>query len=291
MVKDDSRSRSRAHAVRAVSHGARRFCRMASATARSFRDGRAQRQRDLIHHTFGIQLRHTRALSDGSLGPARRDPEYTAGALAARRNRRNHRDRHEQVSAVHFMSLGAQKWRRRSAGPPGSCSWRTWQPRLAPSRACEGCEPDFRMGGRDRARGQPVARRDEDRPRRRCTYMYPAPDGAGARGQKSARGHVFEEMQFLSNPAAEFAALNERAAGSLPGSTQAKVCVSLAGFRCGGHTTKSLTTKAAEWLRKRRYDPGQAAFRRVCNYGDDLMVVKQRRRVTVWPVPRRPAPR
>jgi hypothetical protein len=44
-------------------------------------------------------------------------------------------------------------------------------------------------------------------------------------------------------------------------------------------------------LRKRRYDPGQAAFRRVCNYGDDLMVVKQRRRVTVWPVPRRPAPR
>ena len=206
-------ARARAHAVRAAHHG--RQGRPADGAVRDrrdpFRDGRrATLQQDPhpphLRHSEPRQVR--RALSDVVAGadPAATFPNTLLDALAATpKPPKTIAIVTSKFPSVHFMSLGAREVAKKR-GPAGGRvpGMGLRQPRFRRHRgAREGCEPRFRVGRRDRARGQPVARRDEeDRLHAAAALLHvpgARPDGAGARGQECAGGHDLRGESALTS--------------------------------------------------------------------------------------------
>ena len=283
-------ARPRAHALRAAHH--RRQGRSADGAVRDRRDPvgdgrRAALQQDAhpphVRHPEPRQVRHavpdvvararsarTRSRTRCSTRwPRRRKPPKTIAVVTSK------------FPSVHFMSLGAREVAKKR-GAQGSAVPRMGvrQPRLRPDRrAHQGRQSRLPLGRRDRPRGQPAARRDEEDRlhaagststciRRRGRWR------SRRRRRTRSPATIFEEHPpFTNNPgAAEFVKALQRARGEGRACPYTAVETQAAAsytawqvLEAAVTATKSLDDKVlADWLQQEpgRHDPGQAALRR-----------------------------
>jgi branched-chain amino acid transport system substrate-binding protein len=245
--------------------------------------GVAQRyNKVLVHHTFGIPslAKYDAHFPTWSLGadPAATFPNTLLDALATTpKPPKTVAIVTSKFPSVHFMSLGAreavkkrglQRWCS-SNGISGTAI-------SAPCRPREGCKPRPRVGRCDRARRQPIARRDEKidytPPLHATRTRRPARWRRRLEAKNALAATIFEEhAPYLNNPgAAEFVKLfNERAAKAASPTppwkrrrrrrTRHGRCSMWRSPRPRAWTTRCSRTGTEE---QGRYDPGQASLRR-----------------------------
>ena len=255
--------------------------------------GVAQRyNKILVHHTFGIPslAKYDAHFPTWSLGadPAATFPNTLLDALAATpKPPKTIAVVTSKFPSVHFMSLGAREAaKKRGLQEVVFLEWDFGNRDFgAIAGAGEGCQSRFRLGRRDRARGQPAARRDEE-DRLRAAAALPhvpgaGPDGAGARRQECARGDDLRGASPVPQQsgrgrvreALQRARRQGRASLHRGRNAGRGVVLGVAGARCGGHRDEEPRRQGARRLAaEEQVDTiqGKLRFDGPSNYGDDL---------------------